>query len=274
MVAKYSETIRSQPFIVLGILGIFILRDKKLRIILLLLLSCIFIILLPSRALLGQYLLPVWPLIMIGLGSFLERSIAYVYDYIRSSLITLVPIPGKTVSESFMNSIGSIVSSLILFIIFFLPISWMIVLSLGSFVVEPGNPSLALVDNPWKEGFLSAADAEAVAKKISPNLNPGDFVIAPGVISWMIQSNATDARTVVIYENGGKTLGMDNFTQDRFIVNSSVSNAKYAVVDDTGRVWMVNMAPEIATMLNEVTKWPLVMERGSLQLFCNPTYCR
>ena len=148
----------------------------------------------------------------------------------------------------------------------------MIILDLGSFIVEPINPSLALVENPWKEGFISAADAEAVAKKISPTLKPYDFVIAPGVIAWMLPSHAADPRTVVVYEYGGKTLRMGDFDRARFTVNSSVSNAKYAIVDESWRIWMVNMAPEIATMLDEVKKWPMVTEQGSLQVFCNPTY--
>ncbi len=274
MVAKYSETIRRQPFIVLGIIGIFTLDDKKLRSILLLMLAGIFVILLPSRVLMGHYLLPVWPLIMIGLGSFLAKSVPYVYQYLRTSIINLHTPQKAPLSEPVRNYVGSIVSTLAIFVVFFLPITWLVILSMRSFVIEPLSPSLALIENPEKEGFIPAVDAEAVANKISPTLKPDDFVIAPGVISWMLPSHATDPRTVVIYDYGGKTLGMGDFDQERFTVDSSLSNARYAVVDNTWRIWMANMAPEIAIMLNEVKKWPLVMEQGSLELFCNPTYCQ
>jgi 4-amino-4-deoxy-L-arabinose transferase-like glycosyltransferase len=273
MLAKYFETIRTQSWILLGILGIFTINENKLRGILLLMLAGIVVILLPSRVLLGHYLLPVWPLIMIGVGSFLAKSTPYVYGFLQLSINNLKIMNQVIVNETLRNTFGSIVSIFIVFVVIFLPITWMIILNLGSFIIEPINPYLALEENPWKEGFIPAADAEAIAKKISPTLNPDDFVIAPGVIAWMLPSNAADARTVVVYEYGGKTLRMGDFDRARFTVNSSVSNAKYAIVDESWRIWLVNMAPEISTMLDEVKKWPLVMESGSLQLFCNPTYC-
>ncbi len=274
MVAKYSETIRRQPFIVLGIIGIFTLDDNKLRSILLLMLAGMFVILLPSRILMGHYLLPVWPLIMIGMGSFMAKSVPYVYQYLRTSIINLNTTHLVLVNEKVRNNVSSLCSTLVIFAVFFLPLTWLAILSMRSYIVEPVKPSLALIENPEKEGFIPAVDAEAVANKISLTLKPDDFVIAPGVISWMLSSHAADARTVVIYDYGGKTLGMGDFDLERFTVDSSLTNARYAVVDNTWRIWMVSMAPEIATMLEEVKKWPMVMEQGSLQVFCNPTYCQ
>jgi 4-amino-4-deoxy-L-arabinose transferase-like glycosyltransferase len=274
MISKYAETVKRQTLIVLGIIGIFTLKNIKLRVVILMMIGGIFILLLPSRVLLAHYLLPVWPLIMIGLGSFLEISIAYIYTFIQSSLNNLGNINGMPVNNRLKNALGSIGSTLVVFVIIFLPISWMIILSVRSFMIEPAIPTLALQENPFSDGFIPAGDAQAVAERISPTLNPEDFVIAPGVISWMLPSNAADARTVVVYDYGGRTLGMGNVDKDRFTVNSSLSNAKYAIVDNTWRVWMENMAPEIATMLNEVIKWPLFMSQGDLKVYCNPVYCR
>ena len=98
MIAKYSDSIRSQPLIVVGIIGIFTSENKKLRTILLLMLAGIFIILLPSRVLMGHYLLPVWPLLMIGVGSFLAKSIPYVYRFLQSSIGDL-----KTTNQVIVN---------------------------------------------------------------------------------------------------------------------------------------------------------------------------
>jgi 4-amino-4-deoxy-L-arabinose transferase-like glycosyltransferase len=275
MTAKYSETFRRQPLIILGLIGIFTLTNNRLRSLLLILLGGITLLLLPSRVFLAHYLLPVWPLIMIGLGSFLEKSISFIYSLVRSSISNLLKkMQRLDINEKFRNSLTQISSTLVVFFIVFLPITWMIILSFGNFILSPVSTSLGLVENPFSAGFISADQAEAIANEISPTLNQDDFVIAPSVISWMLPSNAADARTVVVYEYGGATLGMGNFDKDRFTVNSSSSNAKYAVVDDIWREWMVNMAPEISMLMDEVQTWPLVMERGSLQLFCNPKYCQ
>ena len=274
MISKYSETVIRQTLIVLGIVGIFILKNNRLRILFLLMISGIFVLLLPSRVLLGHYLLPVWPFIMIGLGSFLEKSIAYIYTFLQSSIININSRLLRILPETSKNFLGAFISTLIVFVIVFLPITWMIILNIRSFMIEPVNPTLVLRENPFSDGFIPAVDAEAIANEISPTLKPDDFVIAPGVIYWMLPGNATDVRTVVIYEYGGKTLGMGDVNRERFTVNSSLSNAKYAVVDNTWRTWWVNMAPEITTILDEVSNWPMIMTRGDLQLFCNPNYCR
>jgi hypothetical protein len=56
-------------------------------------------------------------------------------------------------------------------------------------------------------------------------------------------------------------------------VNSSLSNAKYAIVDNSWRVWMIDLAPEIGTILKQVSNWPIVMAQGDVQLYCNPISC-
>jgi hypothetical protein len=274
MVAKYSETFRRQPFIILGIIGLFMLDDKKLRTLLVLLIALLFVILLPSRVLLGHYLLPVWPIISIGLARFLEKSIPYVYNISKTTFQELT----RKYKGAFIKKLSAITLSvlpmLIIFLLFFLPVSWLIILDSSSFIIRGGNYLQAMIENPWKEGFLSAEDSEAVVKKISGNLTSNDFVIAPGVISWMLNNNAADPRTVVVYDYGGSSLGIDGFNHNRFVVNSSLQTAKYAVVDEAWREWLTDMAPEIKIMLNEVEKWPIVFERDSLQVFCNPTYCK
>jgi hypothetical protein len=161
---------------------------------------------------------------------------------------------------------------LLVFVFVFLPISWMIILNIQGFISKPANPS-ELQKIPFSDGFIPAVDAEVVAGEISEKINPEDFVIAPGVVSWMVHCNVADIRQVAMYEFGGQILDNPEIAQDRFTVNSSLSNAKFAVVDDTWRYWFTDMAPEIASMLDEVKKWPLVMTQGTLQLYCNPAYC-
>ncbi len=274
MLVVYPEMVVRQPFIVLGIVGLFIIPDKLMRGLILCLLSGIIILVSFSRALAAQHLLPVWPLAMIGLGFLLDEIVSYFYTNIKSSLVNINFSPTLKIGVRLRTFLGSVGTTSLVFCFVFLPISWMVITNVKGYMVEPADPSIVMTQVGWLEGYVSSDDAQAIAQEISKNVKSEDFVIAPGVVYWMLQSNAADPRTVVVYEHGGNILGVRDVNHDRFTVNSSLSNAKYAVVDNTWRYWLAPMAPEISTMLDKVKKWPMVMERGSLQLYCNPTFCQ
>ncbi len=274
MIVRYANGFINQVWIVVGVIGIFTLPDKRLRGLFLAMLAGTFFLFSYSRDLSGHYLLVLWPFIMIGTGCFLERSIKYLYNYLKLSIMSIIADPFQKLAETTRSSLVSIGSTLLLFIIVYLPMTWVLILSINSFLIGPMDPANAMRWNPYFHGFVSAADAQAVAQKILPTLKPDDFVVAPGVIFWMLPSHEADARTVAAYEYGGEVLGQVGFDQARFTVDSSLTNAKYAIVDNSWRAWMVNLTPEIANMLREVSNWPLIMAQGSLQLYCNPRYCQ
>jgi 4-amino-4-deoxy-L-arabinose transferase-like glycosyltransferase len=274
MLAIYPGMIQREPWILLGIIGLFTLSDKRLLGIILVVVCGVFALFSFNRTLAAQYLLPVWPLVMIGLGSFLARSVTYFFTNVKSSLINLKISQRWVVNDTVRTFLGSVGSTILVFAFVFLPISWLVILSIKGFVIEPVDPSIAINEVLWEEGYIAPSDAQAIAQEISKNVKSEDFVIAPGVVYRMLQSNAAHPRTVVVYEHGGNILGVRDVNHDRFTVNCSLSNAKYAVVDNTWRYWSASMAPEISTMLDKVKKWPMVLERGSLQLYCNPAFCQ
>jgi hypothetical protein len=269
----YSNIFFRQPLIVLGIVGVFTLHEERLRRIITMVMCGIIVLFLPIRILSGQYYLPVWPLLMIGLGSFLEKTVAHIYTFVKSSVVSLSRTVWLNLSAVVGNFFGSIGATAMVFVIVFLPITWMLILSLKSYIVTPLNPSLALVENPWFIGYIQAIDAETIAAEISQTVGPQDFVIAPSQVSWLLPCHTADIRTVSTYEFGGNTPGLGYYDMDRFVVNSSINNAKYVIVDDFWRVWMVDTEPEYITMLKEVQSWPMLLRLGSLVLFCNPDYC-
>jgi hypothetical protein len=189
---------------------------------------------------------------MIGLGSILEKTVVYLFTYAKSSLVNLKFFQRWIENETLRSFLGSIGSTLMIFVIVFLPITWIIILNVSSFNIEPLIPSLAFLDYPFREGFIPAADAETIAEEISLNLTPEDFVITPGQVSWMLPCHTADIRTVGTYEFGGKTPELYDFVMNRFTVNSSLNNARYAVVDNYWRVWMVSSYPEYDSILEEV----------------------
>jgi 4-amino-4-deoxy-L-arabinose transferase-like glycosyltransferase len=268
----YPVSIQGQSLVLLGMIGIFTIFDQRLRILLLSMVCGVFAIFSFSKTITGHYLLPIWPFLMIGLGNFVDKAVTFIFTNIKLSLINLKISQSWKINNTSRTLIGSFGSILLVFVFVFLPISWMIILNIQGFISKPANPS-ELQKIPFSDGFIPAVDAEVVAGEISEKINPEDFVIAPGVVSWMVHCNVADIRQVAMYEFGGQILDNPEIAQDRFTVNSSLSNAKFAVVDDTWRYWFTDMAPEIASMLDEVKKWPLVMTQGTLQLYCNPANC-
>jgi 4-amino-4-deoxy-L-arabinose transferase-like glycosyltransferase len=274
MLQAYPEMFLRQPLIILGIIGIFILSDLRLRGLLLVELIGIIITLSFSKILAMQYLLPIWPIVMIGLGYFIEKIITYIFTVIKSSIINLVKNHKWLNRGSFTLFIGSVGPTLLAFAFVFLPISYMLILDIKGYFVEPVNPSSTIQAVGWSVGYIPASDAEAVAQAILINTKPTDFVIAPGALSWILVCNATDIRIVYRYYQVIHSINNRYLQKDDFLVEDSLSNAKYAVVDNTWRTWAQNSTSDTDLWLDEVSHWPLVMERGSLQLFCNPSFCQ
>ncbi len=273
MLQAYPLMFLRQPWIVLGIFGIFLLPDKHLKGLLLLLLCGILGLLSFSRGLSAHYLLPIWPLVIIGVGYLMERTVAYLFTTVKSSIVNLKIAPQWLDNTSIKSVLGSVGSTLLVFCFVFLPVSYMIILDSRGFLIEPVIPSTVLSQVYWEDLYIPANDAQAIAQEISKNISPEDFVIAPSTIYWMLPCNAVDYRSVYSYELTKKGEGNSAVSMDRYTEDISMSSAKFVVLHDASLYSGVD-SPVISSTLNEIADWPIVMDRQGVQLFCNPAYCR
>ncbi len=169
---------------------------------------------------------------------------------------------------------GSLASVLIVFSFFFTPLIWLAGFNFSIFIKNDPDMAKILFTPPFQKGYLPAKDAEAISAAIKADIQPGDFVVGPGTVTWMLPVQTADIRNVLLYEKGGNMVNIPGFDPARFILPQAMDNAKFVIVDDSWRGWS-DASPEIvAESLQKVSQWPLKMVSGSLQLFCNPKYCR
>ena len=273
MISAYGFLIQRQTWIVLGLIGLLALPDQRLRN---LLLALAFGLLLPTslgRGLAAHYLLPVWPLFMIGLGSLTETGVKHIFNIYASTFNRLKPIGKWRLTGRYPLSMSSGLTRLIVLFLVFSPFIWMLFLDSGYFIwktvgVQNIMPSVLFLD-----GYVPASDAQAISEAILKDLKAEDLVIAPGTVYWLLPGRAVDIRTVALYEAGGKIPKLAEIDPARFIGNNSLDSARYVVVDNTWRHWWARDYPEIADLLQKVSKWPLLMEQGSLEIYYNPMKC-
>jgi 4-amino-4-deoxy-L-arabinose transferase-like glycosyltransferase len=273
MLQAYPVMFLRQPWIVLGIVGLFLLPDQRLKGLILLQLCGMLVLISFSRDLSAHYLLPIWPLVIIGLGHFMEKTVTFFFTTVKSLIVNLKIAPQWLDNGPFKSILGSIGSTVLVFCFVFLPVSYMIILDSKGFLIEPINPSIVLSQVVWESLYIPADDAQDIAKKISENLSPEDIVIAPSTIYWMLPSKAVDFRSVYAYELAKKGLGNSAISLDRYIENISMSNAKYVVLHDASLYSGID-SPEISSSLKEISDWPILIDRRGVQLFCNPAYCQ
>jgi hypothetical protein len=146
----------------------------------------------------------------------------------------------------------------------------MLILDLKAFLIEPISLSSSLLQLGWIPLYIPAGDAQSIEKEIDKNTSSADFVIAPDNTTWMLSCHSADIRTVYTYEADIKGVDQKIGLKD-FVIDSSLSSAKYVVVYDTRRYYY---GGEYKVTLDEVTTWSMVMSKGDEQLYCNPSFCK
>ncbi len=273
MIRSYAEMLQKQLWVTLGLAGLLTLPNPRLRNLLFAVLGCIFVLDSHSRVLEGQYLIPVWPLALLCVGSLVQRGQRLAFETIKAACQQMDHFLGIALALPARQLLGSLVSVLTVFAFFFSPLIWLLGVDVRVFATHDLELDYLVFKPIFPRVYLPAEEADAVAAALRPNLQPGDFVIGPATVTWMLPAASADFRTVLIYEKGGAAMNIPDFDMARFTRPEGLADARYAIVDDTWRDWAAG-APQIQELLQVAEGWPLVMTQGSLDLHCNPTFCR
>ncbi|HSF83608.1 MAG TPA: glycosyltransferase family 39 protein [Anaerolineales bacterium] len=273
IISAYGFLIQRQPWIVLGFIGMLTLPNHRLRNLLFVMTCGLFLPPALGRAVAAHYLLPIWPIIFICLGSLFDSGVKHMFEISLNAFSNVKPLEQQMTLGRYTISLSTIFARLTVFSLIISPFVWMILLDSGFFTWKSVEQANIMPITFFVEGYVPAEDAQAVSEVISMDLESEDFVIAPGTIYWMLTSRVADIRLVALYEAGGKIVNMPEIDPARFTTAMYLRSAKYAVVDNTWRLWWAEDYAEIENLLQQVSQWPAIMERGSLELFCNPIYC-
>jgi hypothetical protein len=269
IVLNYASLIMRDYWWSLSVIGLFLLPKSYLRKLVLLTFFIPLIFLGRTAPLPGAgfyYLIPLFPILSIGVGSLIERGLPLVKNVSFNSLDSFFEKIGWRENlkkymkfRSFLLVIGT---SLIIFLVVLSPF---VITTFLNFYNNTGMQSHKI--SPL---LVNTQDAQNAIKYVNKNLNQDDLVIASPALAWAIESNAADFQQSLAFM-GKKTKHFPaDIPRSRFAFNASYLNAKFVILDPIWWNWAVPNMEEVEKMTDLVTQWDLVYQSGDVAVYKNP----
>lgn len=253
----------------LAVVGFFLIRNERLKKILLLLF--LFPLLSLGRTTcypgLGlYYLIPLLPLVSVGVGSLFVFGIPEVLRFINQSLDKYLGTLGwqkeNRKKYKFRKFVIFITSAIIIFTIAF------------SVPVITLTMDLSQVSSSLKSEYepilLDPIKGKLAQSYINSAVEPWDLVVTSPTIAWGIDSRTTDFQLTLAY-NGIETKHFPpDIPKDRFDYSLDYKSATYIVIDPVWKNWAVPNMEEVASMTSEIEQWPLVYFNDQVEIYRNP----
>ena len=269
IVLNYASLIFKDYWWVVAITGIFMLREKKFKYLVFIL---IFIPLfaLGRTAFLPElgyyYLIPLFPLLAVGIAGFVINGLPEVFIVLsygsEKYLTRLINSFRKVDLRRLVKPGVFIFTSLLLFVIILSPI---VITGLLDF-----DQVITGIESDFDSVLVDPVDAEEAVNYVNARVTTNDLVIASPALAWAMDANAADFQMALAYM-GEETMHLPgDIPQDRFSYAVDFSEATYIVIDPIWRNWAVLNMDGVQRMVDEVNKWPLVLEVGEIEVFKNP----
>lgn len=263
-IAVNYTTLISQDFWMLaGVVGMFLLRPLRLRVVCVLLFFVALIIMGRSAALYSlsfYYMIPLLPFIAIGVAALLRYGMPYLWKLITAGFIESAQVRSWPPTIGLWS--GYIAGSLTLLLIVGSPFVTTLTLT-----VENVRGHYGTAIEPF---LINAEDARRAAEFVNARVASTDLVIITPPVGWQIQAQIADFQMSVSY-NGEDTPHLPGYTpHERYIFDPTYTRARYVIVDNLWRNWGAVIIPGGLRMLLAVESWPLAFESGSIQVYENP----
>lgn len=254
---NYEQFLDFSYWLPMGIVGLFLLRDRKAKLVVIgfFFLMLVFILKIRNPNPFFRTAIPVLPIAALGMGVFTESAVRHLFHW------------GQQLWEDALGDrakrFQSPAITLVTFVILFLPLGVMAATDL----VEVQTKLPTSIDN-----FLANApgDAVAMADVLNERARRDDLVLASSNVSWLLRARTADLLQAVAAEGGGTAFYPANLPRHRFVYDAKAQSARFVVVDDFSRLWSSYM-PQERGILDQVTgSWKKVYQVGEYQVFENP----
>jgi len=264
VVLLYSELLRREAWVMVGLLGLFLLPGRRGRSLALLITCTTLLLFVRVFIPLGHHLIPILPFVALGVASLVKRGVPFALQLVNESLGYLrLPARWRTGPLNQL-SLGVRAIAVSLFGIIFLISPF-----LGMLVTSFAEASYGGVYTYQEQGFSASSDVLAVADYLGAHSSPGDVLLASPQVAWALPGQAADFQQALACM-GRWAYGLPPLGRERFAFDCSPANARYIVLDDFWRGWGVQMMPELGETIAQVEKWPLVLAVGEFQVYRNP----
>jgi hypothetical protein len=272
LILYYGEFIRRESWIILGLVGIFILPMNRARGMIWFVVGVSLLVTFRTILPVGislHYLIHLFPFFVIGISVFFDHAFSWVFTEIFTTsqvFFNHMPIVKKWFSNNWgWHKINRIISYGFVFIILIIPIIWMFLLDVsqsfyGSYFIFSGDNNLRL---------SQAKDVELVNAYLLKEAHSGAIISASSQILWSVPGKKLELpSTLYFQEQYSKSLypiGKERMTNFRPLQNFS-----FVILDPLVKELSVRLYPGLDGQIKEVEKWPMVNKSGDIEVYRNP----
>ncbi len=272
VIINFQHLLILNAWVILGLVGLWLIRDARLRGLVFAALALMLIAILKVRDL-NPYFhsgVPLLPWLALGAGLAIDRAITTLYAWLNGWWDGLFA--RMAASSRWMVRAKRFSIALILFLTLISPLGITIAADAAGIAngLHTGIES-SLANHP--------NDAQQAVNYILAHAHTGDVVLCSPQLAWMLDDPedasghetgilAADPLQSVAYTGEGIAFYPANLGESRFAFNPSVAHARFAIVDNLWRALAApDQAPQLQPLLAEVQKWPAVYHVGEYTIY-------
>ena len=271
---NYAELFRTEVWVILGLIGAFFIPNKRARNLTLFVL--VFSILLAVRTLVPvgknfHYLIPIYPLLALGIAVFLSMAVKAVYRFMvlefRPKLVKIIPDKKTNGVNLFAGLITSFTSTILILLFAIVPFIVMFFVDLSEITSGAGISYWAR-ENLY---ISDRADADAAIQYLNATAVTEDMVVASPQLLWAFSTRKADYYQALACNGKGYPV-VPKFPRDNFEFPCSLEHIRYAVVDPLASEWAADWTPDMDLFIQEISTWPRIFTRDLIEIYANPDW--
>jgi hypothetical protein len=254
LATNYATLTLQDGWIALGVVGLFLLPQIRLRRLSLLFFLLPIFILGRTTALynLGfYYTIPLLPFVGLGLGALLRCGIPHAFHTIRDMLPQRAWAPACAGAGVLLVIATPLLTSL-------------------AFTVGHVHNGFATQIDPF---LIDPTQARKTAAFLNGHTDRQDLVIAWPSLAWMLKAHVADVQIAAIATGCPAPDLPADIPQERLAFDANLAHARFVVVDKLWHNWAVWNVPCTRSWLDQIETWPPAFETAEIVVYCNPTYC-
>lgn len=257
IVRNITMLVGGDAWLLLGMIGVFLLRPLSLRVV------CLLFLLLPI-AVMGRtaalyslsfyYALPLLPFFALGMAGFALAAVRHVRGLLRDSDALL-----RVGAVNF----APLVTAALLGLMLAAPFVYVLAQTVSG--VQTRLPTAI---DPF---LIAPVDAQTAATLINACTTAEDLVLASPSVAVLLDARAVDFQFAVSITGEDAVHLPGSTPRERYLFDTRLETARYVVVDNLWRNWGAVHIPGALRILQGVeADWRLVLRSGALEVYANP----
>ncbi|HEY7126325.1 MAG TPA: glycosyltransferase family 39 protein [Ktedonobacterales bacterium] len=272
IIINFQRLLSLDSWVLLGFVGLWLVRDARLRGFLLAAFALLLIFILKVRDL-NPYFhsgVPLLPWLALGAGVALDRGITTLFAWLNGWWDNLLPQTAN--GPRWLRLLKRQSIALTLFLVIISPLGITIALdAVGLATRLRTNIETTLATN--------SDDAQRAIAYVLGHAQPGDLVLASPQLAWALDNPedttsqgsgllAADPLQSIAYSGQDVAFYPANLTPSRFAFDPSLARTRYAIVDNLWRTLAApDQVPQMQPLLAQVQQWTQVAQFGEYTIY-------